>query len=170
MMGMLGNKDELDKALNPKIDTDLDIEFEELKTSESIKTIYLLVNRNFQKLRTFLLNLVKHVEDISSNIDLDNIVNDVIEEINVNKQNIIIKPDIGANQSVIIDGYIVTRSDKDIYKIVKQKGEWKTDNLMVQVKEESTGTILYPTITTIDDYIEIYFVNGLYTNVKVLML
>lgn len=167
---MATNNKELDEALKPTIKAGLEFEFERLDSDKSIKTTYLIVDKNFNKLSVFLKGLIDYIDELAESIKLENIVSDVINEINNNKTNILIKPNIDKNQSVIISGFIVTRDDKDIYNIRKQKGSWKTENLIVQIKDEVNGTILYPEIRTVEDYIEFYFVDGLPTNVKVMFV
>lgn len=161
------NKD----ALNPDI-TNLDFKFEELKTSESIKNNWLHTNRNFQKLSIFLKNLVDFVVDLKESIKPENIVKEVIEALTNNKPNVLIKTDLKMDDSVITGDYIVTRTEDDhfIIKRLKDNDKWITDNMIVTTKEDVTGTVLYPVISTKSNTIDIYFPNGIYTNIKVLFL
>lgn len=161
----------LDEANQPTIE-DLEFVLEDVDTSKSIKTNYLLINRNFKKLGIFLRNLVNYVLNLEQSMAPETIIEEVIDRLNRNKLNLQIKPDLAQDNSIVVDGYVITRTDQDKFIITRQNtpDEWVTDNIMVVVKEEVTGTVVYPVITTIDNYVEIYFINGIHTNMKIIML
>ena len=161
----------LDEANQPNIE-EIEIVCEEVNTTKSIKTNYLLINRNFKKLEIFLEKLIDFVKYVADSIKPEVIIEQVIEQINKNKLNLIIRPDLAQDSSVIVDGYIIERTEQDKFLITRQNNptDWVTDNVIISVKEEQTGIVIYPAITTINNSVEVYFINGIYTNMKVIIL
>lgn len=160
---------DINNHLNPEINEDLTIIFEEVESKNSIKTNWLITNRNFKKLRLLLNSLIAYVVELNNKIKPEEITENVIDNLSKNKPNISINVSMNNNQPKIENGFIVTKIEDDTYRIIRQESsnQWSTDLLIVQAKETESGIRLFPVVTGKGNELVIYFVDGIHTNVTI---
>lgn len=137
----------------------------------SFKTNLYIIKRNFDKIRIRLMMLHKYITYVYGLVNVENITENVLDNIAVNKLNLSINNDLLENTSVIEKGYSIKRLPGNLVQITKQlnTNEWIVDNLLVSVKNVE-GQLIYPSIITRNNTIEIYFLDGISSNYKVFII
>lgn len=152
------------------IDTD-NIVLEATDSKLSYKTNFLIIKRNFDKLRLRLKSFHTFIVYLHSLIDTEAITANVIDYLTTNKSNVTVPFNILVDNSIIDGLYKITRLADNKITIEKQLNPtgWNVDNLIVSVKNVD-GQIVYPVIITANNKIEIYFIDGISSNYKVLFI
>lgn len=147
------------------------IELNKFNSSQSFKSNYLEGNRNFKSLVIYLSNTLSFIKNLYETIDIDNIVQSVLVLLESNKNilNISVNLVIGnsVTQNIGSKIYRITRVDNYQINITSDNIiNWETKNLIIQVKTIE-GMVVYPTIVTTDNKIELYFNDLLGSNYKI---
>lgn len=130
----------------------------EYEDSNSIKT-NIIVLFNFLNIG-FKVNMIikKYIDYLKTQINAENIVNQVINNLLVNKLEFLLDVNVELNISnlVTIDNtlYKVTKTKVNEYLITRDTAGWNVNKLIIQIKLED-GTIIYPKIKTFAEKITI---------------
>lgn len=148
-----------------------DIELNNLDSNQSFKTNLSIGTRNFKLLVLYLSKTLSFIKNLYEMIDVSNIVNSVLTSLETKKSilNIDVNLVIGTSVTQNIDNKIFRISRVDNFHVIITSENilnWNTDNLIIQVKTID-GMIVYPTILTIENKIELYFNDILSTNYKI---
>ena len=148
-----------------------DIELNNLDSNQSFKTNLSIGTRNFKLLVLYLSKTLSFIKNLYEMIDVSNIVNSVLTSLETKKNILNIDVNLVIGTSVIqnIDNKIFRISRVDNFHVIITSENilnWNTDNLIIQVKTID-GMIVYPTILTIENKIELYFNDILSTNYKI---
>ncbi len=148
-----------------------DIELNNLDSNQSFKTNLSIGTRNFKLLVLYLSKTLSFIKNLYEMIDVSNIVNSVLTSLETKKNilNIDVNLVIGTSVTQNIDNKIFRISRVDNFHVIITSENilnWNTDNLIIQVKTID-GMIVYPTILTIENKIELYFNDILSTNYKI---
>lgn len=147
---------------------------EETSSSQSYKTNFLIIKRNFVKIVSYLNVTLSFIKNLYETIDINQIVQSVLSLLESTKT--VLSVDSTLNVGTSVTQQVGTR----IFRIerlndvqVKITGDnitnWNTDNIIVFVKTFD-GTVVYPTIVTANSQINIYFNDIIGTNYKVILL
>lgn len=147
------------------------IVLEAVNSKISFKSNLFLIKRNFDKIRIRLTMLHRFSVYIFNLIDIDSITKNVIDNIATNKLMLEVNYDLNEGTSVIQQGYKISRLENNQVNIERQldPDNWNVERLMVTVKNVE-GQILYPSILTRNNKIEIYFLDGISSNYKVFFI
>lgn len=147
------------------------IVLESTNSKISFKSNLFLIKRNFDKIRIRLTMLHRFSVYIFNLIDIDSITKNVIDNISANKLMLEVNYDLNEGTSVIQQGYKISRLENNQVNIERQldPDNWNVERLMVTVKNVE-GQILYPSILTRNNKIEIYFLDGISSNYKVFFI
>lgn len=162
-------QEEINQFLNTQ-----NLELDELSSAQSFKTNFLLINKNNSKFILFVNYLLGFIKNLYETININTIVNLVLN--NLQTQKLV----LNINSTLIIGDSINQTLNGQTYKITRISNinvsiecvtinDWNVDNLIIQVKTID-GTIIYPTINTNDNIINIYFNDIIGTNYNVIIL
>lgn len=151
-----------------------DLQLQNIETTNSIKTNFFISQQNFQDILKYLKRLKKFIGYLFEMIDVENLVQEVIKYLESNKTmlSILYTQAIG---SVVIQkqngrNFQVKRVSKYIIEITNLSEEsWNVDRIQIQVKDDK-GTFVYPTITTKNSKITIYFIDEIMTNYDIFFI
>lgn len=148
-----------------------EIVFEDTNSAQSYKTNFLIIKRNFDKLKIYLSKMHAFIVYLYSLIDIGNITDEVLENLQLAKKFVNVNHDMVEDQVYIQDGFTITRLLNNIISIKRQlsPNTWNVDNIMVTVKDND-GNVVYPVITTKDNEIRIIFIDGISSNYRVILL
>jgi hypothetical protein len=146
------------------------LELDNLNSNQSFKTNLLISTRNFKSLVIYLANTLSFIKNLYETINPTYIITQVLSLLE-NTKNIL---DINVN--LLINTSVTQTIGTKIYRIsriddyqIRITGDniidWNTDNIICQVKDIN-GMIVYPTIITADNKIDIYFNDLLGSNYK----
>lgn len=143
-------------------------------SSQSFKTNLLIGTRNFKSLVIYLSNTLSFIKNIYQIIDTQNIINSVSELLETNKNvlniNVTLLVGTSITQTIGTNIYRINRIDNYQISITGDNIiNWNTDNLICQVKDNN-GIIVYPTIITKDNKIDIYFDDLVTSNYRLFWL
>lgn len=144
---------------------DGELDLDEINQETSTKTNMVIYSRNFVKIEKYLKRTRDYIAYLASVIDVDNLVERVISKLQSTKVLIQINNELTVDeyedQEVFGIIYRVTRTGENVISITNQTDEsWNVSNIMINVKTVS-GMIVYPTIITANNSIEINFNDGL---------
>lgn len=155
---------------------DPDIEFTRIDNNASIKTNFLIVDRNFTNLQKWLSKLKEYLRYLRSLIDIESILSNILEKLKNEKTMIPIVYNLEIGQittytdTVTNINYQIKRVDQYNIEITNlSDNEWYVDRLMICVKNFD-GTIVYPVIKTTANKINLYFADGISTSYNVFMI
>lgn len=154
--------------------TQKDFAITEIDKASSQKSNILILANNFSQLVKFLSVMKAYVIYLRSLVDTENIVQTVIEYLQSSKTSISILYSllVGSSEQQQINNiiYKVERLDSYTIEITNlSKPSWSVDKLIIQVKNVD-GVIVYPTITTKNGKITVYFNDGIITNYNVIFI
>lgn len=141
---------------------------DDVSRTSSGKTNLILFGRNFVKIMEYLRRFRNYVEYLSTQIDSGGIIEEVITELQQSKTLINISSAIPINGFFEVDEngiiYRLTRtSDKTIEVSNRTIIPWNVEPLAITIKTFD-GMIVYPTIITSQNKIEIHFNDELSIN------
>lgn len=150
------------------------IDLENTSPSQSFKTNILIVKRNFTKLTTYLSVTLAFIKNLYETIDINQIVLSVLAQLESAKTALSVDSTLSVGTSVTQQtGTRIFRIERLNDFQVKITGDnivnWNTDNIIVCVKTFD-GNIVYPTVLTANNEINIYFNDIIGTNYKVILL
>ena len=150
--------------------------FENIETNQSYKTNILIFKRNFKKITEYLNVTLSFIKNLYNMIDINNIVLTVLSNIETVKTVLFVDSTLIINnsitQSIGTRIYRILRIDEYKIKITLDNSgttPWNVDNIIVCVKDLN-GIIVYPTIVTNNNEINIYFNDIIGSNYKVILL
>ena len=147
------------------------IELNDIDSSQTSNTNFYVITGNFKLFQAQFINLSSFVKNIYNIINIQSIVSQVLTSLETNK-NVL---DIDTN--LVIGNSVTQNIGQKIYRILRFDEyhivitgdnilNWDVDNIMCQVKDIN-GMIVYPTIVTKDNKIDLYFNDMLGTNYKI---
>lgn len=150
------------------------LELNDLDSTQAYKTNFLITTRNFKSLVIYLGNTLSFIKNLYETIDIQNIINSVLTLLETTKNvlNINVTLVVGTSVTQTIGTNIYRISRIDNYQISISGDNiigWNTDNLICQVKDNN-GMIVYPSIITKDNKIDIYFDDLITSNYKLFWL
>jgi hypothetical protein len=151
-----------------------DINFTQSKSAQAFKTNLLIFDKNFTALKTYTNYVTSFIKYFYTLIDLTAIVAQVIAALGTGKDT------VGILTTTAIGSFTLTPIGQNIYKMLRTDAytmvltqtnnpQWNVDGLMMQVKQID-GTIVYPTIRTVNNQITIYFADGIATNYNIYLI
>lgn len=145
--------------------------FSDTDSRKSFNSNNLLVNRNFKLLKLRFNLMHKSLKYVYSLINVDNIVQQVLDKMAQTKTVINIPVSLSAGKTINDNVFNISRDTNNVVTIKRMLSSdtWITDNYIVQIKTNN-GDIVYPTIKTADNKIEIYFIDGLVYEYKVFLI
>lgn len=158
------------------INSDNQVTIDETENTNSFKSNYFLINRNFKRINEFLATTSEFVKNIYSIIDVNSITNDVLNNISVAKQTLNLSLQIAIDSAYVVEfGTTIYRVKKISEFVLEVTNEsvptWNVDNLIVSTKA-TNGQQIQTKITTFENKILIDFenVNTLGTTLKLLWI
>lgn len=163
----MAQQDNIDEKLEVWINQP-DLELTDLDNTKSIKTNFLLCQRNFLNIRKWAAGLIAYIKYLRKLIDIDTIIEEVFEKLRNEKLTLPINP----NQEI---GSLYTYEDPKtgkLYQIrrvdaftvliqfVDSSPEFTTSKIIPCVKNNE-GIVVYPAIKTQGKEITVYFSDGI---------
>ena len=150
------------------------LELDKIDTNVSQKTNFFISGKNFISMQVYLIKLKDYSVYLSSLINLTGIINDIFNKIQTDKLVLTVITSLNINQieeqTVNNVVYQIKRIDDYIIEITNSTVQnWIVDSLIIDIKDND-GTKVYPRITTKNNKITIYFIDGILTNYKVIIL
>jgi hypothetical protein len=154
--------------------SETDITLTSYNKSSSVKTNIYIFAKNFATLVTYITKLKAYVVYVASLIDVDSLITTILAKYASAKNVLTISPTLTLNssntQTVNSVTYKVARTGTYIVEITNNTdASWVVDNLIVQVKNVD-GTIVYPTVLTINNKITINFIDSLSVEYRVFFM
>lgn len=148
-----------------------EIVLESTNSKYSFKSNLFLIKRNFDKIRIRLAMLHKYTTYVYNLINLDVITQNILDKISSDKLTLEITVNLLEGTSIIQSGYKISRLVNNQVNIERQlkASDWLVDKLMVTLKNVD-GQVIYPTIFTRNNKIEIYFLDGISSNYTISIL
>lgn len=139
----------------------------------SIKTNLTVIFNYLKSLKGILQTFYNYMIYLKSQINAEDIVNNVTQNIMINKINFEIEHTQPTNTVEIYNVqdilYKVNKIRDNEYEISKDTNDWNVDNLFVDVKNVN-GEKIYPIITTANNRVNIIFSEATNLNFKVILL
>lgn len=157
---MASQKDLLDEKTEEWLNKP-DLELTDLDTNKSIKTNFLLCQRNFLNIKKWTSGLLSYLKYLRKLIDVDNIINEVFVKLRTQKLSFVI-PHVWTNNPTHTEDflgivYTIEKIDNCHINISSRDKDFITDQMSVTVKTLNEGIIVYPVIKTKGNVIDIYF-------------
>lgn len=137
----------------------------------SYKSNLYIIKRNFDKIYLRMKAMFEFCVYLYNMIDIESITENVIEYLGTSKKMLEIDYNLNEGETVVQDGFNIARLQNNQVNISRQASPdtWNVERLMVTVKNVD-GHILYPTIITKNNKIELYFLDGISSNYKVFFI
>lgn len=145
----------------------------EYEGSYSIKTNFLSLFKYLNNCFDIIKIIKNYIDYLKTQINSENIVNDVIDNLLSNKMNFILDINMEINISKLIKIndtlYKVTKIKSNEYNIERDNSNWDVNQLIVQCKLID-GTVIYPKIKTFANKITITTTEPISNNIIVYII
>lgn len=145
----------------------------EYEGSYSIKTNFLSLFKYLNNCFEIIKIIKNYIDYLKTQINSENIVNDVIDNLLSNKMNFILDINMEINISKLIKIndtlYKVTKIKSNEYNIERDNSNWDVNQLIVQCKLID-GTVIYPKIKTFANKITITTTEPISNNIIVYII
>lgn len=152
-----------------------DITLTVINRKNSIKTNFYIALKNFASIVKYFGTIKSMILYVANLIDYDNLIQSVLDKLQLSKNQLFVSYQLnigGVTQQTVNNKlFQIKRLDSYIIEITNQTTtQWNVDNLMVQIKDAANGTLIYPKVTTKNNSIKIYFIDGLKTDYNVFFI
>lgn len=145
----------------------------EYEDKYSIKTNFITLFKYLNIGFGIIKIIKKYIDYLKTQINADNIVNQVITNLLVNKLEFIldINSELNISKLITIDNvlYKVTKTRNNEYEIIRDQPEWNVNKLIIQCKLVD-GTVIYPKIKTFAEKITITTTEPITNNIVIFII